>query len=382
MPVGVMSQTILIAAFSGRALAQAARRAGYVPLVVDAFGDMDTRAAAEDYLQIGDAVRLGFSAKPLFAALDTLVDRADSPPIGIVLGSGFEDRPKLIDSLDRRYRLLGTKAETVAELKDPARFFPLLKQLGIVHPPTSLTRPQDAQGWIAKRAGAAGGAHIRHVSALSRVHPKHYFQKHLSGTPRSVFAISSKGGLAIELSRQWTAPSERRPFRYGGAVITDYAETRAEQQMVTAAATLIEMLDPAGLVSFDFIEHDGDAYLLEVNPRPGATLDIFDDAKGNVFRAHVEAGLGHDLWQERELPPVQSRASALLYADRGALIAGDIAWPDWAFDRPSPGTHIPAETPIASVQADGASAEDAKAAVRARLSHLADLVYTNAQSHT
>lgn len=375
-------QTILIAAFSGRALAQAARRAGYVPLVVDAFGDMDTRAAADDYLQIADAVRLGFSAKRLFAALDTLVDRADSPPLGIVLGSGFEDRPKLIDSLDKRYRLLGTKAETVAELKNPARFFPLLKQLGIAHPPTALTRPEDKTGWIAKRAGAAGGAHIRNLDTLARVHPKHYFQKHLPGTPRSVFAISSKGGLAIELSRQWTAPSERRPFRYGGAVITDYAETRAEQQMVTAAATLIEMLDPSGLVSFDFIEHDGNAYLLEVNPRPGATLDIFDDVKGNVFRAHVEAGLGHDLWQERELPPVQSRASALLYADRGAFIAGEMDWPQWAFDRPLPGTPIPAETPVASVQADGATPDEAQANVQARLSQLSSLVYTHAQKTT
>lgn len=375
-------QTILIAAFSGRALAQAARRAGYVPLVVDAFGDMDTRAAAEDFLLMADAVRLGFSAKPLFSALDTLVDRADSPPLGIVLGSGFEDRPKLIASLDARYRLLGTKAETVAELKDPARFFPLLKQLGIAHPQTSLTRPEDTNGWIAKRTGAAGGAHIRDLATLSRVHPKHYFQQHLPGSPRSVFAISSSGGLAIELSRQWTAPSERRPFRYGGAVITDYAESRAEDQMVRAAATLIEMLDPVGLVSFDFIEHDGDAYLLEVNPRPGATLDIFDDVKGNVFRAHVEAGLGHELWQERELPPVQSRASALLYADRGALTAGEMDWPEWGFDRPLPGTLIPAETPIASVQADGACAEDAEANVRARLSQLSGLVYTHAQANT
>lgn len=377
-----MSETILIAAFSGRALAQAARRAGFVPLVVDAFGDMDTRAAAHSYAQIPNAVRAGFTAKPLCAALDALAAHAPSPPIGLVLGSGFEDRPKLIDSLDKRYRLLGTKAETVAELKDPARFFPLLKQLGIAHPLTSLTRPENAQGWIAKRAGAASGAHIRNLNTLARVHPKHYFQKYLAGTPRSVFAISSKGGLAIELSRQWTAPSDRRPFRYGGAVITDYAETRAEQQMISAAATLIEMLDPVGLVSFDFIEHDGDAYLLEVNPRPGATLDIFDDVQGNVFRAHVEAGLGRDLWQERELPPVQSRASALLYADCGALTAGEMDWPQWAFDRPLPGTSIPAETPIASVQADGATAQEAEANVRTRLSQLSSLVYTHAQKTT
>jgi predicted ATP-grasp superfamily ATP-dependent carboligase len=350
-----------------------------VPLVVDAFGDSDTRAAAEDYLQLPDAVRLGFRAKPLFAALDTLADRADSPPIGIVLGSGFEDRPKLIASLDARYRLLGTKAETVAEVKDPRRLFTLMKQLGIAYPETSLMPPDNPDGWVAKRIGGAGGAHIRNAVAGKAHAPRTYYQRRLGGIPMSVFAVASKTGVAIELSRQWTCASPRKPYRYGGAVMIDYSETVAEQQMVSAAATLIELLDPIGLVSFDFLVHDDRAYCLEINPRPGATLDVFDDAGGNLFRAHIEAGLGNELWQQRDLPTVQSRASALLYADRGALIAGDIDWPEWAADRPLPGTTIPVETPIATVRADGTSAAEAEALVRDRLSHLADLVYTKSQ---
>lgn len=376
------AETILIAAFSGRALAQSARRAGYVPLVVDAFGDADTRAASHAYAQIPDAVRTGFRAKPLVAALDALITQAPAKPVGLVLGSGFEDRPKLIDSLDKRYRLIGTKAETVAELKDPARFFALLKQLGIAHPLTALTAPEPQSGWIAKRAGAAGGAHIRRLEDVKRADPRHYYQKQLAGTPMSVFAIASQGGLALELSRQWSTPSPRRPFRYGGAVISDYADAPHEQQMVSAAATLVELLDPTGLVSFDFIVSDGRAFLLEVNPRPGATLDIFDDRNGNVMRAHIEAGLRGELWQQRDLPNAQSRASALLYADRGALVAGDIDWPDWAYDRPLPGTAIAAETPIASVQADGQSDAEAEAHVRQRLSQIEQLVYTKSKTKT
>ena len=375
-------ETVLIAAFSGRALAQSARRAGFVPLVVDAFGDADTRATAALYAQLPNAVRTGFSAKPLFAAIDTLIAQASTPPIGIVLGSGFEDRPKLIDSLDKRYRLLGTRGETVAELKDPERFFPLLKQLGIPHPPTSLQAPEDPTGWIAKRTGGAGGAHIRDLASLRKPHPQHYFQRRLDGEPMSVLAIAAQGGVAMELSRQWVSPSARKPFRYGGAAIAEYAEAPHEQQMVTAAATLIELLDPVGLVSFDFIVNDGTAYLLEVNPRPGATLDVFDDLKGSLFRAQVEAGLGNGLWQDRELPNVQSRASALLYADRGAAMARDFDWPDWVSDRPMPGTVIPPEQPIATVHAGGASTQDAETLVRARLSTLADLVYTQFQNKT
>ncbi len=380
--IAMTGETVLIAAFSGRALAQSARRAGFAPLVVDAFGDADTREAAEHYAQLPGAVRTGFSAKSLFAAIDGLIAQAGNRPIGIVVGSGFEDRPKLIDSLDKRYRLLGTRAQTVAELKDPGRFFPLLKQLGIAHPQTSLELPERRDGWIAKRAGAAGGAHIRDLTALRKPHARHYFQHRLQGDPMSLLAIAAQGGVAMEFSRQWVNPSARRPFRYGGAAISDYAEAPHEQQMVAAAATLIELLDPVGLVSFDFIVSDGAAYLLEVNPRPGATLDVFDDLKGNLFRAQVEAGLGKGLWQERELPNVQSRACALLYADRGALRAADIDWPEWVSDRPMPGSAIAAEQPIATVRADGASAQEAEALVRARLSTLADLVYTMFQNKT
>lgn len=372
-------EAVLIAAFSGRALAQSARRAGYVPLVVDAFSDLDMRAAAEHCAQIPNAVRNGFTAKPLIAALDELIARAERKPVGIVLGSGFEDRPKLIQTLDQRYRLLGTKAETVSEVKDPRSFFPLLKQLGIAHPETVLAHPGEHEGWVAKRAGGAGGVHIRDLASVLRPSPRHYYQRRLEGTPHSVFAVASKGGVALELSRQWTAPSPRKPYRYGGAVIVDYAETPAEDQMIRAAATLIELLDPAGLLSFDFLVADERAYLLEINPRPGATLEIFDDRDGNLFRAHVEAGLGNDLWQQRNLPEEAGRAAALLYADRGTLTIGEIDWPGWTADRPAPGTLIQAEQPIATVRANAATPDEAEHLARSRLLQLADLVYTSSQ---
>lgn len=144
-----------------------------MPLVVDAFGDADTRAAAAHYAQLSNAVRTGFSAKPLFAAIDTLVAQAQTRPIGIVLGSGFEDRPKLIDSLDS----LSAAWHQGRNGRGAERPCALLKQLGIAHPATSLQAPEDPTGWIAKRAGGAGGAHIRDLASLRRSHPEHYFQR-------------------------------------------------------------------------------------------------------------------------------------------------------------------------------------------------------------
>jgi uncharacterized protein len=46
------SRPVLLAAVSGRALAQSARRGGYLPLVADFFGDQDTVAAAHAHAQV------------------------------------------------------------------------------------------------------------------------------------------------------------------------------------------------------------------------------------------------------------------------------------------------------------------------------------------
>ena len=63
---------VLIAAFSGRALAQSARRAGFTPLVVDCFGDLDARDAAHQLTCLPARVQVGFLKRPLIAALPTL----------------------------------------------------------------------------------------------------------------------------------------------------------------------------------------------------------------------------------------------------------------------------------------------------------------------
>ena len=108
--------------------------------------------------------------------------------------------------------------------------------------------------------------------------------------------------------RQWTAPSPRKPYRYGGAVIIDYAETAAEHHMITAAATLIELLDPAGLVSFDFLVSKDTRLSSRDQSAPRRDARRVRRRKGNLFRAHVEAGLGNDLWQGRNLPERSRRA--------------------------------------------------------------------------
>jgi len=155
------SKPVLIAAASGRALAASARRGGFVPLVADAFGDQDTLAAAAGHVR-ADLLDRPVDAEKLIAALAALADTADCA--GIVCGSGFEDRADLLARLGERWTLLGNAADTVARIKDPLTFAAICRAANIPHPETSRAPPADRTGWLVKRAGGAGGLHVRAAS--------------------------------------------------------------------------------------------------------------------------------------------------------------------------------------------------------------------------
>src|SRR5215468_4821637 len=143
------SAHVLIAAASGRALAASARRGGYAPLVADAFGDEDTLAVASRHAHV-DLLRRPVDDEKLIAALEELAGGHD--PVGIVCGTGFEDRADLLEQLAARWRLLGNAPEIVARLKDPLAFAALCQSAGIPHPETTRTAPADTSGWLVKRA--------------------------------------------------------------------------------------------------------------------------------------------------------------------------------------------------------------------------------------
>ena len=158
--------TVLIAAASGRALAQSARRGGFLPLVADFFADQDTAALAHDVIRLEHGLARGMEADTLLPALETL--GRSRRPIGIVCGTGFEDRPLLLDRVGERWRLLGNDPKTVARVKDPGAFAALCRDCDIAHPDTVAAPPGETTGWLAKRKGGAGGSHIASATTHKR----------------------------------------------------------------------------------------------------------------------------------------------------------------------------------------------------------------------
>lgn len=358
MPGGVTTKPVLLlVAVSARALACAARRAGYAAVAVDAFGDEDARAACLEMARVEEAMGgfAGISLEPIVARL-----RAAYSPVGLVYGSGFDDCPEALEPLARQVKILGAR-EGLARAKDPLGFAQACRDAGIATPEISFARPDAPADWLVKRRGGSGGLHVRAGAEHGPLRPHEYWQRRVAGRSISLLFVRGSAALTpVAWSEQWTAPAPDAPFRYAGAA--GPIPVAAPETLLPGLAALTRRLHVRGLASADFIDDGETFWLLEINPRPGATLDVFDDDGDPLLARHIAA------LEDGAAAPLRPRAPAaaeIVYAESSAVAPAG-PWPDWAADRPAAGSRIPAGAPFCTVTARAASAAEARRQVQQR----------------
>ena len=342
------SKAVLIAAIAGRALAAAARRAGYRVLVADMFCDMDTVALADRTAKIPGDFHRGIDGDRLIETLEELA--SGDEPQALVCGSGFERRPEIIDRLAQRFPVAGNRAEAIRRVKSPELFAADCKALSIPHPQMQRQPPPDPENWLAKTEGAAGGTHVQSAEGLSASSGR-YFQRLLRGDSVSALFIGDgESARIVGFSRQFVSPRPNAPYRYGGALRLQRFDRRHAAMIGGWLTDLTRRIGLVGLCSADLIRDGGDYQLLEINPRPGATLDIFDSDEAPLLEAHFNACRDAPV----SLPGFKGNmASMVAYTTRPVDPFPAIAWPDWTADRQSAGTRLDAGDPVCTIFAHG-----------------------------
>lgn len=350
---------LLIVSNSGRAMAESAARGGYAVTVLDAFCDADTRSVASCVVvPMGarglDPERVRGEAGRLAAMGGTL---------GFVYGAGLEHSPSTLSWMAERFRMLGNTPEVLDLLGDPRRFFALLDELAIRYPQTSVEPPPPVEGtdWLVKEAGTSGGMGVRRWrDGGARPAGEHYFQRFLDGPVMSVLFIADGADCCIiGVNRLSTAPNGGvSPFQYGGAVNQATLNPAQRAQVERYCADLVQALRLRGVNNLDFVLHAGQVRLLELNPRPSATLGLYDKScPGGWIRRHVRACLG----ERPDAPPdAGARVSGhrIVYAPRAVEIPPRLRWPRWCHDRPVEGTRVVRGAPLCTVSASGGSAAE------------------------
>jgi uncharacterized protein len=413
---------VLIAAASGRALAASARRAGYRPLVIDYFADQDTIASAQAHVRLASGLDRGMQTREVMAALQTLSEQHAAR--GVVWGSGFEDRPSLLRQIAQTWTLIGNRPDVVEHVKDPMLLAKLCRSCDIPYPETRMDPSDDRDGWLIKRVGGAGGTHIRDAmevlsdSAAGSYPPARwrggspvfaqrmlagwgdyfhseppphpdrlrrstlptaargegasphrrafYYQRRVAGEPVSALVLADgKSALLLGFSTQWSSPSPANPFRYGGAVRPAPLTPELTDTLTTIVQRLTSLIGLVGLNSFDFLVHDRTFHLIEINPRPGATIDIFEPpGNDSLFALHADACRG--LLPDRAPVLDGAAASAVVYAPVDIPRLPSFDWLDWSADRPIAGSFISAQSPLCTVLAHAATAARARELVEQR----------------
>jgi hypothetical protein len=228
-----------------------------------------------------------------------------------VCGTGFEDRTQVLKRLAARWRLFGNGAEVVAEAKSPEFLSSMCADLGIPFPKISLSKPSTPTGWLAKRKGGAGGTHIKPASQSRNTGGEVYYQRKVSGTPIAAFFLAD--GERAAISAQWSSPTPRQPYRYGGAVRPTPLAPRTADSLSAAVHRIATAMSLVGLNSADFLV-DGERF--------GCWKSIQGPARHSTFSKRRTNPSLHSIW--RLVPaklvtasrhPSGAKAAEIVYAE-------------------------------------------------------------------
>jgi predicted ATP-grasp superfamily ATP-dependent carboligase len=169
----------------------------------------------------------------------------------------------------------------------------------------------------------------------------------------------------LGFSEQWTAPKRGAKWRYGGAVQPAELSPELERRLTGYIEAAARAFGLKGLGSGDFLVDGEEARLIEINPRPGATLDIFDSEANPLLHLHLQSVL-EGMLPMAPLPLGEATATAIVYAPAPIEAAPGMVWPDWTSDQPKPGERIDKNRPLCTVVARARSGREAKRLVEER----------------
>ncbi|HSI59933.1 MAG TPA: ATP-grasp domain-containing protein [Ideonella sp.] len=357
---------LAVAAMSARMMAEAAVRDGFEVIALDLFGDVDTCEAASRWFSIGSGSELRIDPALTLAALRVLAHRGGVS--GWVAGGGFEGLPELVAQGAAVLPLIGTQPAAIAAVRDPVRFFTFLAALDIAHPRVQMRVPADPAGWLIKDANGCGGWQVHRAppQGTQEAPPQHcYYQREQRGQAMSAtFVANGSDAVVLGFNEQIVNAFGQRPFVFCGVIGPVPLPPAAAGQVQRAVSALTAEFALRGVCSLDFLL-DGDGIaVLEVNPRPPASMALYGELA--PMAAHLRA------CQQGELPAAPSAAvpprvqgSEVVFA-QGPLVLGQdavmhlAAWPG-VHDLPCAGGRFGPGDPVCSVSASGSDAAQVRA---------------------
>lgn len=382
--IGSVTGPLAIVGASARAAAASAARAGFAPITADLFADADLR-------QFATATRIAPYPEGLLNWL-----RAVQPPAWMYTGA-LENHPQLVDQMAWIAPLWGNSGDVLDRVRSPWQLAGALRDAGLLFPETRTSAdglPQDGS-WLEKTYRGASGSGVHSFPNLSgegrEAGSQVVYQRRVPGLPCSAVFVAADGAAALLgvtrqlVGKSWHAAID---FQYAGSIGPLELGGTALAAVARAGSVLAQQFELTGLFGIDFLLDDEAVWVLEVNPRYTASVEIVERASGiDAVAAHAAACRDSTLGDfQGAARGTRLHGKAILFARREAVTSERFAtmtladsqaspWPGLADISPA-GTSIATGQPVLTVFAHGKTFDEVEAGLRERIAALEKTLYS------
>jgi predicted ATP-grasp superfamily ATP-dependent carboligase len=214
------------------------------------------------------------------------------------------------------------------------------------------------------------------------------FQRYIEGQPAAaVFAVFADRSLLLGATKQLVGSEHDHRWRYRGSVSLPSIDLTLTAQFRKIGDALTRDFQLRGLVGVDLVIAQDRAWVVEINPRYSASVEVVEMANRlEAIPLHIAACTNGDAMQNALKPqadPGLAHAKAIMYAPRDVTISP--AFFEWAMERtgakrlspdladiPSACEHIMAGSPVLTVFAAG---DDCERLLSERLAEVESRLY-------
>lgn len=370
--------TIAVVGASVRSAAFSLLRAGCDIVAADLFADADLKRVCPS-TQISDY--------PEGLADWLAATKCD----GWLYTGALENHPELIDFMAMVRPLFGNRGEAVRHVRDVFLLQKVLRAAGLNFPETKPCNglpPGDGE-WLHKtgKSVRAPGQKSRAVGLVPTDNTG-FWQRRIEGLPGSAIYIAEGSrtctlrGITRQLvGETWTGASE---FQYCGTLAPWNLPMPVTADLTQVGQVLTTQCKLLGLFGVDFIFDGERVWIVEVNPRPTAAVEVVERTTDiNLLARHLtEFGINVNA---NACDPIPAAGKVVLYAKHPLAVLPELSAkllnestshdPPKLADIPHSGTEIARGAPVLTVLADGQDLKDVEATLRRRVAALEAELY-------
>jgi uncharacterized protein len=256
---------------------------------MDVFGDLDTRARSNFQL-LNDY------------PTDCLSLLSDIQPDAICVTGAMENYPGILQKLTTRATLLAPAVNQIARMRDPSNLQSVLTNSNWQYPRTFVANenlPNDETLWLKKPIASAGGQgiHAFDNTDLGSREPTKIIQERISGRNISVsFLMHPARTDLLGCTEQLLGHRELQAseFQYCGSIGPLHLPSSINKQLHELGQFLQHEYSLRGLIGVDLILHDDQLWLIEINPRYTASMELFEPQfNRSMIQLHLDSFSSH-----------------------------------------------------------------------------------------